>query len=142
MDGEGGTLSCGTGGTAANGVCTVAAGGTARFTAKPNDGYRIVGYYVDGKYHKSTNRILCLPMIKEDMDVKVVFEKIPLVGDANGDGIVDVLDAVFLKVNVAAETPFENEPLCDLADDVPAALGVDVLDNNDVTALRKKILKK
>ncbi|MBQ1210467.1 MAG: metallophosphoesterase [Clostridia bacterium] len=142
VDGEGGTLSASTGGTKYDTYCAVPTGGTVRFTAKPAVGYRIVGYYVDGAYYKSTKRILCMPMIERDMDVKVVFEKIPLEGDANGDGIVDVLDAVFLKVNVASETPFENAPLCDLEDEIPAALGVDVLDDNDVKALRKKILKK
>ena len=142
VDGEGGTLGASTGGTWAEDACSVPTGGTVRFTAKPAVGYRIVGYYVDGAYYKSTKRILCMPMIERDMDVKVVFEKIPLEGDANGDGIVDVLDAVFLKVNAASETPFENAPLCDLEDEIPAALGVDVLDDNDVKALRKKILKK
>lgn len=140
VDGEGGTLSAATSGTASTGKCVVAAGGTVRFTALPAVGYRIVGYYVDGAYYKSTRRILTLPMIEKDMDVKVVFEKIPLEGDANGDGTVDVLDAVHLKVGVETEAEIEKAELCDLIDEIAATIGVDVLDNEDIRALRKKIL--
>ncbi len=140
VDGEGGTLSAATSGTASTGKCVVAAGGTVRFTALPAVGYRIVGYYVDGAYYKSTRRILTLPMIEKDMDVKVVFEKIPLEGDANGDGTVDVLDAVHLKVGVETEAEIEKAELCDLIDEIAAKIGVDVLDNEDIRALRKKIL--
>ncbi len=140
VDGEGGTLGASTSGTWAEGECTVPAGGTVRFVAEPANGYRIVGYYVDGVYHKSTRRILTLPMIEKDTDVKVVFEKIPVVGDANNDGVVDVLDAVHLNAGVLIDAAVIDDTVCDLVDDIAATDGVDILDIDDVKALRKEIL--
>ncbi|MBQ8494162.1 MAG: metallophosphoesterase [Clostridia bacterium] len=140
VDGEGGTIGASTSGTWGAETCTIPAGGTVRFTAKPDTGYRIVGYYVDGVYYRSTRRILTLPMIEEDMDVKVVFEKIPVVGDANNDGVVDVLDAVHLNVGIATDAAIIDDTVCDLVDDIAATDGVDILDIDDVKALRKEIL--
>ena len=76
VDGVGGTLSAATSGTLAEDNCLVPTGGTVRFTAKPDVGYRIEGYFVNGAFCKATRRKLTLPMIKEDLNVVVKFAKI------------------------------------------------------------------
>lgn len=140
VDGEGGTIGASTSGTWGAETCTIPAGGTIRFVATPQVGYRIVGYYVNGVYHKHSRRVLTLPMVKEDMDVKVVFAKNAVVGDANNDGVVDVLDAVHLTVGIATDAAIVDDTVCDLVDDIAATDGVDILDIDDVRALRKEIL--
>ena len=141
VDGEGGKISAASSGTSDGSKCVVSADGTVRFTASPDVGYRIVGYYVNGVYHKHTRRILTLPMIKKDLDVKVKFERIKLEGDTNGDGVVNIIDMVNMNNGVADESAFADKSVCDLVDAVAAADGVDVVDVDDVKELRKRILE-
>lgn len=135
----GGSITATTGGTWAASSCTVPTGGTVRFTTKPAAGYRFVGYYVNGELI-TAYRQYTMSNINADADVRAVFEKIPLVGDANNDGVVDVLDAVHLNVGIATDAAIIDDTVCDLVDDIAATDGVDILDIDDVKALRKEIL--
>ncbi|MBQ9964431.1 MAG: metallophosphoesterase [Clostridia bacterium] len=141
VDGEGGTLSAATSGLKETDKCIVAAGGTVRFTAKPKVGYRIVGYYVNGQYYKATRRILTLPMIKEDLNVVVKFAKDKVEGDANGDGVINILDMVNMNNGIADDAAFTDKSVCDLVDNIAAADGADVIDADDIKELRRRILE-
>lgn len=128
---EGGSITALTGGTWAADKLTIEKGDTAEFTTEPARGYRFAGYYVNGKLYQ-TGRRLTLAYLTEDMDVVARFEKVKLVGDANADGDVNVLDIVQIaKGNVTDKT------VCDLYD--PAY--ENKIDDEDFKTLRARLLK-
>lgn len=141
VDGEGGTLTSAISGDGYGQTeHIVSHDGTARFIAKPAAGYRLMGYYVNGKYVAS-KRTLTLPAITEDLDVKAKFERIKVEGDANGDGVINILDMVNMNNGIADDAAFTDKTVCDLVDDIAAANGVDVIDAVDFKELRRRILE-
>ena len=107
-------------------------GGTVYAYAYADEGYRVKGIYANG-VNVSKKDFYNLVSITEDIDFVVEFERIPVEGDANGDGVVDILDAVRM-----AKTDTYDKSVCDLHDPDNA----DVLDVNDLKALCRLILKK
>lgn len=127
--GEGGTITAQTGGTWAKDKLTIEAGGTAYFTTKPAKGYRFAGYYIDGKLC-SANRRLVYANVTSDMVVEARFEKIKTAGDANLDGVIDILDVVLVN----EDSDKAHKEMVDLYDD-------NTIDVKDITAIRTELLK-
>lgn len=134
VEGIGGGLQVNHNGNAiANGKIDMPKGGSLVAKAYPKDGYRIKGYYVNGV---NMGRDFCctLVQISEDIELVVEFEKIPVVGDANDDGVVNVLDLVNLA---GEESAIVNKAVCDLVDPNHE----NILDADDFRTLRRMILK-
>lgn len=132
VKGEGGTLEFKHSGTEAEtGKVSMTKGGTVYAYAYADEGYRVKGIYANG-VNVSKKDFYNLVSITEDIDFVVEFERIPVEGDANGDGTVDILDAVRM-----AKTDTYDKSVCDLYDPDHA----DILDANDIKALCRLILK-
>ena len=67
------------------------------------------------------------------IDKVYVFNDVYTTGDANGDGVLNILDFVYLK-KTAAEAADKKIPACDFNHDGK-------LDGNDLINMRKKLLK-
>ena len=67
------------------------------------------------------------------IDKVYVFNDVYTTGDANGDGVINILDFVYLKKTVAEVTD-KKIPACDFNHDGK-------LDGNDLINMRKKLLK-
>ncbi len=130
--GEGGSINVMHNGTLVEaGKINMPKGGNAIAYAIVNPGYRIKGYYVNGVSvgrHSPYNLI----NITEDILLEIEYEKIVVEGDANSDGVVDILDLVRM-----AKTDDYDKSLCDLWDPDHE----DILNDEDLNALRRLLLK-
>lgn len=127
--GEGGTITAQTGGTWGKDKLTIEDGGSAYFTTKPSKGYRFAGYFVNGQLI-STGRKLVIPNISSNMVVEARFEKIKIAGDANLDGVVNILDLVLMHT----DSDQLHKEMVDLEDD-------NTIDLKDMTELRIGLIK-
>lgn len=97
------------------------------FTATPDQDYRVKEWKQDGVVVPDfTDNIYTVQNLMAAVDVTVEFEEIPIIpGDANGDGIVDVLDVTTIVAYIMGQNP---EPFVFGGADVNGDGEINVLD--------------
>jgi parallel beta-helix repeat protein len=97
------------------------------FTATPDQDYRVKEWKQDGVVVPGhTDNVYTVQNLMAPVDVTVEFEEIPILpGDANGDGIIDVLDVTTIVAYIMGQNP---DPFIFGAADVNGDGEINVLD--------------